>query len=161
MGDFNAVQSTIRWRAQVRSSKTIKIRQLSMIVSILRDWYKSFFFFPLLSFGSLIFSPLKSSHKVNQIVVIFSLRAESTRGLCGWKCQSLGSNHFGPVGCQEQHGLQRAASRAFRCSVLFKLFPKSPIPPHAEEIIIINLRSGRGIRYLSASRTGTIEEGSQ
>lgn len=48
MGDSNAVQSTIRWRAQVRSSKTIKIRQLSMIVSILRDWYKVFsshFFF--------------------------------------------------------------------------------------------------------------------
>lgn len=35
-GNLDAVQSTIRWRAQVRSSKTIKIRHLSIILSIVR-----------------------------------------------------------------------------------------------------------------------------
>lgn len=59
---LDAVQSTIRWRAHVRSSETIKIRQLLMILSVARGRYKSFFsfFFLFISFGSLIFSPLKS-----------------------------------------------------------------------------------------------------
>lgn len=67
MGVFNAVQVTIRWRAQVRGSKIIKIRQLSMIVSTLRDWYKSVFIIWLFN----IF-PSMSSHNVNQIFFYFS-----------------------------------------------------------------------------------------
>lgn len=154
MGDFNAVQSTIRWRAQVRSSKTIKIRQLSMIVSILVQ--VSFFLFS--SFGSLIFSPSKSSHKVNQI--IFSPSTVSTRGSAD-----------GNVSRSVQTTLVRLDVRnstassvplaGFQMLSVVQIISKSPIPPHAEEIIIINLRSGRGIRYLSASRTVTIKEGSQ
>lgn len=46
-------------------------------------------------------------------------------------------------------------SDAQSCSNYFQ------VSPHAEEIIIINLRSGGGIKYLSASRTVTIEQGSQ
>lgn len=42
-GNLDAVQSTIRWRAQVRSSKTIKIRQLSIILSIARGSNNSSF----------------------------------------------------------------------------------------------------------------------
>lgn len=42
MGDVNAVHSTRRWRAQVRSSKTIKIRQLSISVSTSRGLNESF-----------------------------------------------------------------------------------------------------------------------
>ena len=103
-----------------------------------------------------MFLPSVSSHKVKQIFLIFSPKLSARSGLCGWKCQSLGSNHFGPVGRQEQRSLQRVTVGLFRCSVWFKLFP---FPPHAEEIIIINLRSGQGIKNLSASVT--IKEGFQ
>lgn len=123
MGDSNAVQST-RWRAQVRSSKTIKIRQLSMSVSIMGDWYKSFFssLFIIWFFNIL---PSMFSHEVNQIFLIFRPSTGTTGGLCGWKCQSLGSNHFGPVGCQKQHDLRRGRWRglsdAQSCSNYFQV----------------------------------------
>lgn len=57
------------------------------------------------------------------------------------------------VGCREQHGL------LFQMLSVVQTISKSAISPHAEEIIIINLRSGRGIKYLSASKDSDDQRG--
>ena len=111
MGEFNAVQSTIRWRAQVRSSKTIKIRQLSMIVSTLRDSYKSFF----------------SSIFYHLVLWYFPLDVQP------WSksnilTESTGDSADGSVSRSVQTTLVRldvgsSTASSFRYSVFFKLFP--------------------------------------